>query len=473
MKSNYLIKVSEGRYRRAKSNEIKIITSNTDGTDEKPVPTIQVVSPSAGIGDHILSLTISEGYRQKFLGCKVLFAAAEWVHPWLELFGGYDELIVPDSVNAPIAVCDNSGDYHTFTSVGKPRWQFWGEKFDVIPTVPSVKPVPRVAEEFVLPYSHSIVLSPFAAYPERTWSLINWLDLERLLNSAGFKVILLDGVYGRLQRFKVEGKLQGEAPDKVIAAIRGSLCFVGNDSGMCHIAGASSIPAIAITFASSDKNIMDIWPTVTTLENKSVNKITPEDVMQEILTKVWSNINPSFPKESFLSALRQEDFYRRHCWLNIYSILWELIKGLAPQRIVEIGTRSGTSAWTMLQAIPTASIHTIDLPVTQNDVHSKEITHARQLLANRAVTFQVADSLALEHIPECDLCYIDGDHSEEVCYADCCLAERSGAKVILLDDYCIEGIRKAANRFLQENKHRKGRFIPSQTGFYLIESINV
>ena len=115
----------------------------------------------------------------------------------------------------------------------------------------------------------------------------------------------------------------------------------------------------------------------------------------------------------------------------------------------------------MLEACPNAQVHTIGLPGAT--------AFARRLLAGRAVTFQEADPRALDRVPDGDLCYVDGDPSADACYRNCCLAERSGAKAILVDGYTTEGVRLGVTRFLREHPHRRGRYLRSQTGLCLME----
>ena len=47
---------------------------------------VHVVSPSAGIGDHLLSLSVAEGYRRRHPGCEISLITRASAHPWLSLF---------------------------------------------------------------------------------------------------------------------------------------------------------------------------------------------------------------------------------------------------------------------------------------------------------------------------------------------------------------------------------------------------
>ena len=99
------------------------------------------------------------------------------------------------------------------------------------PTSPGVRAVPASAEDFALPYRHCIALSPFAASPEHTWPLENWVEVERHTEELGFRVVILDDRPDRCNAFRTTGKLLGRRPAEVVAVIRGSLCVAGNDFG--------------------------------------------------------------------------------------------------------------------------------------------------------------------------------------------------------------------------------------------------
>lgn len=432
------------------------------------VKPIQVRSPSAGVGDHLMSLTIAEGLRLAYPECSIVFSCPAWAHQWVSLFGGYHRLAA-NPIAAPTCFCDNTGDWSTFTASGKSRWRWWGEKFGVKPTIPALKQFD--AGEWPIPYTHAIVLSPFAAFKERTWPLERWLEVERILCQYGFRVVILDDKSDRCNRFVSEGKLLGKPAVQVTSVIRDALCFVGNDSGMAHVAGMLGVPSVAVASRVSDAGIMDLYPRTKTLGGKQIGMeaVNPDDVIHWILAKV-NEASDGFPTERFTAALPERDLVHRYRWPPIYAVLRKIIHELQPRRIVEIGVRAGQSAWIMLDACPEATIHGIDKDKDEDGGYCGAVQHAVKILPPERFTLQIADSHILSEIPPCDLCYIDGDHSEEGCFMDLMLAERSGAARILVDDYVNQlSVREAVKRFVSRRPDRLGRFIQSQTGLYLIE----
>lgn len=99
-----------------------------------------------------------------------------------------------------------------------------------------------------------VALHPFAAISRRGWPLENFAELAGLLQAQGFTPVVLGAPGDRKNFDKVrelfgEGTadLVGKCPLRVTMALmkRCSL-FVGNDSGVMHLAAASGIPLVAL-----------------------------------------------------------------------------------------------------------------------------------------------------------------------------------------------------------------------------------
>lgn len=133
-----------------------------------------------------------------------------------------------------------------------------------------------------------------------------------------------------------------------------------------------------------------------------------------------------------------------------YEAKREIVERIQPWFIAEIGVRAGYSAWAMLDAAPDGCRYLgID---ADNGTHGGDpgaLDHARALLAPFDTEIWVEDSQEIDQLPEAiDLLHIDGDHSFEGCLSDLRLAEWSGVRWVLLDDYdYLAGVREAANAF--------------------------
>ncbi len=438
-------------------------------------PALQVSCKSTGIGDNLLALTTAAGLRDKY-GLPVAFCCNPREAVWARLFW-------PWVVLAPLKVptcADDEDQKKAFDAARTSRWRFWANKAGVSPILPEPLPLPDDAESWAIDHTHRVVLSPFSAWESRCWPLWHWLELEKLLYANGIATVILDapkpGEEGRTGPFR-GAKLIGEHPAKVAAVIKGALCVVGNDSGMIHVAGMMRTPGIGITHPVSDRGILDLYPTIKSV--KSVG-LTPGAVFDSVLASIRAGLEPGFPADAFAETVTDHDRWRIPAWLTIYSVLWRTVRELDQKsiikNIVEIGVRAGQSAWTFLDALPGINVHGIDAEGADDALASSTGgftgagAHARKLLAGRDFFYQAADSRTLDLVPACDLCYVDGAHDFSSCLSDLRLAGRSEVKTVLTDDYANRAeVREACKVFMAEHPDRRGRFIASETGLYLIE----
>jgi Methyltransferase domain/Glycosyltransferase family 9 (heptosyltransferase) len=438
-------------------------------------PIVQVTSDSAGIGDHLLTLAMANGIRQRLPGMEVIYSAEAWVYPWLALFDGADQFS-PERLPGVLTFhCEHSTTQPVYFERGISRWEYWEEILGSKLVIPSLRPFKQSVAEWAIPFSGRVVLVPFAAYPERTWPLDRWIEVERLLISQGFKCVILDTERERNAGFS-SPVIINAAPHCVAAVIKNAVCFAGNDSGLAHLAGMIGTPGVAVCSSASDANIYGYAPSIRELGGRWRNcvDVHPHCVVKAIEDQIIKHVG-DFPVAEFVGILEERDWPRNVYWFPIYSTLFRVVRDLQPKSIVEIGVRAGYSAWTMLRACPQASVYGIDFDGDEREVDASggfkgACRYAMRLLKDEKFELLIADSHTLDKVPECDLLYVDGDHSSSGAYQDLLLAEKSNAKIILVDDYThIPGIRDACTVFMRARPHLKGRFISSTTGLYLIE----
>lgn len=443
--------------------------------DKQAKPIMQVRSNSAGIGDHLLSLAIAEGLRRQFPTTEIVYAGAGWVHSWLHLFDAGDH-IVHEPLKAPTVFCEHdvgTPSFNGFRREGLARWEWWQREFGVSAALPSVNPLPQWARDRAVPVAARVIISPFAAYADRTWPLERWLEVEQQLLAIGFRCIIIhSGGDAKLDRFQSE-KWLGRSAAEVAALMQSAVCLAGNDSGMAHLAGMLRVPAVAICSGTSDQNIMGLYPTTRSLGGRAIgfDRVQPADVVAAIRETIRAGLT-DFPVQRFGEIILERDNWRLPCWEHVYAQLWRTVRSINPRRIVEIGTRAGYSAWTMLDACPEATLIGIDadfdgpLAVTHGGFKGA-CDHARSINPAR-FELRIADSQKLDALPVCDLVFVDGDHSYGGAMNDLRLAERSGATAILLDDTQFDDVRRAAAEFAGGGRWTV-RYIPSDTGLALFE----
>jgi heptosyltransferase-3 len=103
-----------------------------------------------------------------------------------------------------------------------------------------VPPVPR--ERFA-------VIHPFASQPRKRWPFVRFQELGRLLEQAGLPVCYCAGPEEPLAGAVRFGNLWDLACWLARAAV-----FVGNDSGITHLAAAAGTPAVAL-FGPTDPRV--------------------------------------------------------------------------------------------------------------------------------------------------------------------------------------------------------------------------
>jgi hypothetical protein len=435
-------------------------------------PLMQVRSVSAGIGDNLMTLAIGEGLRQQF-GSELAIVSPPKHHPWLRLFDGLH--IAAKPLPGPECFCEHdvgTKSFEAFRAQKIGRWDYWARQFGVKPALPKLKPLPRGSVNRAVPMSARVALVPFAAYPERTWPLDNWLELEWQLYQRGFRTLILSDTAKNTEQFKGD-KAIGESPANVAALLNVAVCVVGNDSGMAHLAGLMRRPTVALCFPASDRNIFGYAPTVTMLGDGG-KPVMPSTACRAVLDKVRAGLG-DFPVERFDSIILEQDRWRIDCWRDVYAVLWRTVRHINPRRIVEIGTRAGYSAWTMLDACPEASLIGIDanfdgdLAVTHGGFYNA-VKHAQRILAGRDFTLRIADSQQLDTLPAADLAYVDGDHTGPGCLHDMESVARSDIPAMLVDDTQFSQVREAITTFAARGGWSL-KWIPSDTGLALLQRL--
>jgi hypothetical protein len=431
--------------------------------DKQFKPMMQVRCISAGIGDNLMALAVQHGIRQQFPSTDVIMVPSAGTRSWIELF---DCVISHELLKCPTVFCEHDGNtisFKEFRQQRLARWEYWQREFGTTIAFPTLKALPESAIKKAIPYGGRVLLVPYASHADRTWPTSQWIEVERRLLANGFRCLILHSGNVGLEGFQ-SPKITARPPAEVAALMQVAICVAGNDSGMAHLAGMLHRPVVGICSHASDDNILGLYGSVTQLGSRVKGSaiISPQDVYNAIVERVRATFT-GFPYQEFGTMIldRDRDRWRVPCWEHVYSQLWNTVKAINPKTIVEIGTRAGYSAWTMLNACPEASLIGIDADFDNNGGFKGACDHARQINPDR-FELRIADSKSLQEVPFADMAYVDGDHSFEGCLSDLQLVERSGIKRILVDDTQFEDVRRAISHFAANAWNV--RYIPSDTG---------
>lgn len=368
-----------------------------------------------------------------------------------------------------------------------PRWKFWGAQAGAGFSIPSLRELS--AEDLAVGrrYAGRLVLAPFAGHTmtngrlNRTWPLERWLEVNRLLVESGYRTLILDRDPQQCKPFHA-GVMNNEPgvrftdrcdifanrkPSQVAAVLRNACGFVGNDSGMAHLAGMIGVPGVAVCAACSDVDIFKCYPSIEQIGERGCDflDIEPATVVERMKAQIGKHDRDWF--DEFAKIILTRDQWRAESWLEVYRQIRKVVGLIKPRRVVEIGCRAGYSSWLMLHS-GAGRVDSYDANVGVHGGFVDASEHARKILPPDRWSLTIADSHTLGSLPEADMVYIDGDHTESGCYQDLRLALTARPEWIVVDDVtnCHDSVPAACDRFAKEIGVAP-EFYPSQTGLYV------
>ena len=253
---------------------------------------------TAYLGDVILTTPLIRTLKENFLNAEIGFVGRPFI---TELLKGYDIELIPfnrgfkesfeiikkikkyDVVISPHRslrtalilyfarikrrICFNKSELpFLYTDLVEHRW----ELHEVDRNLNLLKPLgikkfvretklfadSDVIEKFGLKDKDYIVISPFSNFPLKEWSLENWNELIKRLDTQ----IVITGTKADLK--KAEGLIKNKkvinlvgktSLRELMGVIKGARLVVANDSSPVHIANALGVPAITVYTATSSK----------------------------------------------------------------------------------------------------------------------------------------------------------------------------------------------------------------------------
>jgi heptosyltransferase-3 len=154
-------------------------------------------------------------------------------------------------------------------------------------TVPMIKPTLAdiirgkeiLAENGVIPGRKPIVIQPGSGGAYKCWHLDNFLSVAKILKTEGLDVVFLLGP-AEMERFSESAmaKIIEIAPRftnlslaEVVAVLSNASGYLGNDSGITHLAAAMGVRSVAV-FGPTDTSLYaPLGPAVTVLQSRDEN----------------------------------------------------------------------------------------------------------------------------------------------------------------------------------------------------------
>jgi ADP-heptose:LPS heptosyltransferase len=142
------------------------------------------------------------------------------------------------------------------------------------PAEPRSAPLPRIGLDKAArpdPPGEAVVLHPGAGSPVKRWPEARFVELGRRLRERGLPVEVLEGPAepGAAERVAAgipgAARLEGLELDALAPVLRRARGFVGNDSGVSHLAAALGVPTVAVFGPTDPRNWAPRGPRVRVL----------------------------------------------------------------------------------------------------------------------------------------------------------------------------------------------------------------
>jgi len=134
------------------------------------------------------------------------------------------------------------------------------------------------------------VIHPGAGSPEKCWAIERFLDVAAALGSAGMKVVFALGP-AELERWPGEriSLLRGKAAvladaslTRLAGVLAGAAVYIGNDSGVSHLAAAVGAPTVALFGPTSPAAFAPLGRDVTCLSGNTMDDIAAPQVIDAV-----------------------------------------------------------------------------------------------------------------------------------------------------------------------------------------------
>jgi hypothetical protein len=238
-----------------------------------PVRPAIVVVEHNGIGDVVVAASTAAALRRDWPQRRIYLAVRDHLRGWAELFADADgvcstsetlegaQRIVPTSSYQRNEIPEHGRRtrhaYYAATAEAEPAWPWIRLAAE---DVEWARTAWGVAER-------TVVVSPFTAFAIRSWPPNYFGDVIQGLRRWGASVIVLDGP-GDGARSSTFGTVHywGLAPGRAAALIQRCDFFLGNDSGLAHLAGALGTRGVVVCGPTAGKSVFGFYQSLITVQ---------------------------------------------------------------------------------------------------------------------------------------------------------------------------------------------------------------
>jgi hypothetical protein len=231
------------------------------------VTPIVVENGAGGIGDGILGLLAVSTLNKKQ---PVTYRVGESALPFVSLFEGYSRLGKSSKIYNEAPVRDAiqiNADQHVEEAEGlaSPRWERYRKNINAsglsIPRLKDPDGVRRAGEDL----EGYVIMAPCSRDSGREWAIQQWLTLESLLLSAGYRTAAVHKTEDRIALFRGKHVANSDAR-RVTGVLLNAACVIGTDSGLTHVAAILGTKTIALGGNTDVAKIFGAYPHVTCIQ---------------------------------------------------------------------------------------------------------------------------------------------------------------------------------------------------------------
>lgn len=231
---------------------------------------IRVNMGAGGLGDSLLGLCAVAGLRTAHPEAIIVYRVSSAAIPFVQQFHGWDYLQLHDHDEDDTRTPDSediqlNAGYHQEMAQRYPITRL--ERYrrnagGVTPQLPTLR-TPESLAQIGSPWAGRVVMCPFSHSHTREWSIYHWLTLEYLLESKGYRSLVICEDDERAYRFRGEVLIGSVSNvEQVMGAVMMAACVVGGDTGLTHLGGILHVPTVVLSGPQKGESIYGFYPRV-------------------------------------------------------------------------------------------------------------------------------------------------------------------------------------------------------------------
>lgn len=233
----------------------------------------------SGIGDCLSFLPIIRAIKAANPNRVVRYIVSKGTHKWARL--GFNKFEFEENAARVPGELELYSTELTFSGMDLDaqkrgltnRHRYWENRFGITAEPMHLTPEPDAKQaikqdmyDMLTSDKPIVALSPFSSTLFRDWPVRHWLMLQKLLKESGVECFVMDGADARRTEQFDCMRFWGYAPTATVALLHYAWLHVGNDSAMCHLAGLTRTPTLAICSSTDGAHVFGWYDSVEAMQ---------------------------------------------------------------------------------------------------------------------------------------------------------------------------------------------------------------